>query len=71
MFVSWQRCRLSSKVIKQLRVWSVELADEADAADRQTAENREGAEGNYGSLPLTEPCRAAAGRSSATLSGLP
>jgi hypothetical protein len=40
-----RRCRFLAKtaiepeVIEQLRVWSVELADEADAAERQAAEN--------------------------------
>jgi hypothetical protein len=30
---------IEPEVIEQLRVWSVELADEADAAARQGAEN--------------------------------
>ena len=30
---------IEPEVIEQLRVWSVELADEADAAERQAAEN--------------------------------
>jgi hypothetical protein len=40
-----RRCRFLAKtaieleVIEQLRVWSVELADEADAAERRAAEN--------------------------------
>jgi hypothetical protein len=39
-----RRCRVLAKtaiepeVIEQLRVWSVELADEADAAERRAAE---------------------------------
>jgi len=42
-----RKCRILSKtaiepeVIEQLRVWSVELADEADAAEREAAEIRE------------------------------
>jgi hypothetical protein len=42
-----RKCRVLSKtaiepeVIEQLRVWSVELADEADAAERETAETSE------------------------------
>jgi hypothetical protein len=42
-----RKCRVLSKtaiepeVIEQLRVWSVELADEADAAERETAETKE------------------------------
>lgn len=39
------------EVVEQLRVWSVEIADEADAAERRTAENRKGAEVNYGPFP--------------------
>lgn len=41
-----RRCRVLAKtaiepeVIEQLRVWSVELADEADAAERRAAENQ-------------------------------
>lgn len=41
-----RRCRVLAKtaiepeVIEQLRAWSVELADEADAAERRIAENR-------------------------------
>ena len=31
---------IEPEVIEQLRVWSVELADEADAAERRAAENR-------------------------------
>jgi hypothetical protein len=44
-----RRCRTLAKtaieprVIEQLRVWSVELADEADAAERKTAEAEENA----------------------------
>jgi len=30
---------IEPEVIEQLRVWSVELADEADAVERQAAEN--------------------------------
>ena len=43
-----RRCRFLSKtaiepeVIEQLRVWCVELADEADAAERRAAENQGG-----------------------------
>ena len=42
-----RKCRTLAKtaiepgVIEQLRVWSVELADEADAAERATAEAKE------------------------------
>jgi hypothetical protein len=42
-----RKCRVLSKtaiepeVIEQLRVWSVELADEADAAEREAAETKE------------------------------
>jgi hypothetical protein len=44
-----RKCRVLAKaaiepeVIEQLRLWSVELADEADAAERRAAEN-EGAD---------------------------
>ena len=44
-----RRCRTLAKtaiepgVIEQLRVWSIELADEADAAERETAETKENA----------------------------
>jgi hypothetical protein len=42
-----RKCRALSKsaiepeVIEQLRVWSVELADEADTVERRTAESDE------------------------------
>ena len=42
-----RQCRTLAKtaiepgVIEQLRVWSVELADEADAAERESAETKE------------------------------
>jgi len=42
-----RKCRTLAKtaiepgVIEQLRVWSVELADEADAAERESAETKE------------------------------
>jgi hypothetical protein len=41
-----RRCRVLAKtatepeIIEQLRVWSVELADEADAAEREVAEKQ-------------------------------
>jgi hypothetical protein len=41
-----RRCRVLAKtatepeIIEQLRVWSVELADEADAAERRAAEDQ-------------------------------
>jgi hypothetical protein len=41
-----RRCRVLAKtasepeIIEQLRVWSVELADEADAAEREAAEKQ-------------------------------
>jgi hypothetical protein len=42
-----QRCRALSKraiepdLIEQLRVWSVELADEADTVERRAAESKD------------------------------
>jgi hypothetical protein len=42
-----QRCctlaktAIEPEVVEQLRVWSVELADEADAVERRAAEDKE------------------------------
>ena len=51
---------IEPEVIEQLGVWSVELADEADAAERlavragdsrHSMNQNEGAEGDYGRIP--------------------